>query len=679
MDEVPVITVEVTARRWVEPLQSVPGSVSVVTQDTLQATGAESVRDAARPVPNLTLPDFSARWLSFPFIRGIGSGRNSPAVTTLIDGVPQLSYATSNLELLDVERIEFLRGPQGSLYGRNTLGGVVNVAPLLPSSEPTAEATATLGDYDRRDVRLRFSGPLGSPDLRGSLALGYSAREGYTLNDTTGHHLDTRNDLFGHGQLLQSDNGPWSLRLSMTYERDRDGDYALGDLAAVRADPHHISHDFEGYNRRDVAQPVLTAIHHGTAADFTSITAWQWWKVRDKTDADFSPLDLLRSGTDEQQHAWIQEFRFSAPGDRPRQLGKDATMRWLFGVFAFTSSDDQDHVTEFSAAAAAQQQVPFPFASHSLAQLRDTGFSSYGQLAFTLHKRLDLTAGLRYDFEHKSADLQSVTDPLLAPPSAMSDARNFDRVSPQLSLGYHLTPDALAYASLSTGYKAGGFNATAPVDKTAFGEENSRNYEAGIKTSWLKNHLLANLCLFRMSWDNMQLDVPTGQPGVFYVDNVGKARSQGAELELTARPRTGLEFFGGVGLLDATFDTGSQSGGVDVGGNRLPFAPRLTWHAGAQASKKLGNTLRGFARLDLQHTGNYFYDAANGAAESGFTVANLHLGVEHGPWRLDGWVNNLFNEHYVPVAFPVPLTPSGYVGESGAPRTVGLTLRYMFP
>ncbi|MEI6218753.1 MAG: Plug domain-containing protein, partial [bacterium] len=120
------LQIEVTARKWTEPLQSVPGAVTIQTSDTLARAGAQDLRDATHCVPNLTLGDFSARRLTFPFMRGIGSGRNSPAVTTCIDGVPQLSYATANQQLIDIDRIEFLRGAQGTLYGRNTLGGVIN-------------------------------------------------------------------------------------------------------------------------------------------------------------------------------------------------------------------------------------------------------------------------------------------------------------------------------------------------------------------------------------------------------------------------------------------------------------------------------------------------------------------------------------------------------------------------
>jgi len=661
------ITVTVTARQWEEPLQQVPGSVSVVSGQTLETAGVQDVQGAEHLVPNLTLPDFSVRWLSFPFIRGIGSGRTTPAVTTIIDGVPQLSYLTTNQMLAGAERIEFLRGPQGSLYGRNTLAGVINVVPELPSADPTASARVGMGSEDLHDMRLDVNGPLGNKAL-GRLDLGVAARGGFTTNTVTGNRLDDRQATFGRAQVLWPGAGPWSARVSLTAERDRDGDYALGDLASLRANPRRVSRDFEGFNHRDLVQPVLTLTRQGKASELTLITALQRAEVHDRTDVDFSPLDLLRRGTDETFRAWTQEVRLASPAD--------AKLRWLLGALLFTSKDESDNITFFSADAAAGMGVPFSFAQHSTADLRDSGVSPYGQVSLALNPRLDLTLGLRHDYERREADLLDYTDPALSAPNAVSAERDFNQTSPRVSLSYRLGENALWYANTAQGYKTGGFNATAPPGGTVYNEEISHTYETGVKGNW--RGLTANLCLFHTKWDDIQLDVPLGVPGVFFIANAGKATSQGAELELTARPLRGLQLFGGVGLLDTEFGDGSQSGGADVSGNHLPFAPQLTGRVSALLTGTLHGDWRGFARADILYTGEYDYDAINAEQQQAYTLVNLHLGADKGPWRVEGWVNNLLDQDYIPVAFPVSLAPSGYVGESGAPRTVGVSLGYQF-
>jgi iron complex outermembrane recepter protein len=672
------VTVVVTARKWVEPLQADPSAVTVLSGEDIDDAGIRTVRDASRFVPNLTLSDFTARRLSFPFMRGIGSGRNSPAVATCIDGVPQLSYATANQELLDVERIEFLRGPQGSLYGRNALAGVVNVVPRLPPAQPAADVSLTGGNFGLFDGRVSAGGPLGAQGLLAGVAAGYATRDGYTKNELTGHRLDDREAVFGRGQVVWPEAGPWSFRLSAGGERDRDGDYALGDLSAIRANPHHVQHDFEGRTDRDLAQPVFTAARRGEQADFASVTAFQWWRSHDVTDLDESPADLIRRDNEEQQQAWIEELRWSSPADAPLALGPKGTLRWLLGTFAFRSDYRQNAVNEFRPAAVPLLGIPVPYRQLDDANLKDDGVSLFGQTSWTWDERLEIALGLRHDYEHKSADLLSRTDPLLAAPATLDADRDFSETSPRVTLAYHFTPDAQVYAGASQGYKTGGFNAQATPEHASFDEETSWTYETGVKTTWFRQRVMANAALFRTDWDNLQLDVPGSAPGAFFIDNAGKARSRGAELELTIRPLTGLDLFGGLGLLDTEFRPGSASGGADVGGNDLPFAPRTTWHAGAEYSQPIRDLLRAFVRVDGFGSGRYFYDAVNGAEQDTYALANARLGVGTEAWRIEGWVNNVFDQDYVPVAFPSPLAPSGYFGENGAPRTFGVSYRRAF-
>lgn len=671
-------TITVSARRWTEPLQSVPGAVTVQTAETLQSAGSRDLRDAAATVPNLTLGDFSVRRLTFPYMRGIGSGRNSPAVTTYIDGVPQLSYATASQELLDTERIEFLRGAQGSLYGRNTLGGVINIVPRLPTRDPAFSWGLGTGSQDSLDARASVSGPVGPDRTAAGMSAGYSRREGFTRNDITGNRLDSRESFFGRAQVLWPDEGPWTYRLSAGAEADRDGDYALGDLATLRARPHHVAHDYEGQSDRDLAQPVFTATRKGDMADFTSTTAFQWWRSHDKTDLDTTPADLIRRDNEESQQAYIEEVRLASPGNTPVALGNNTTLRWLLGGLAFHSSYSQRAYNDYRPGSVGLLGLPFPYQQHDDADLEDTGLSLFAQGTVTLAERLEAGLGIRNDYEHRSADRRSYASLPLMPASGADDSADFNQVSPRASLGLHLTPQALLYGQASKGYKAGGFNTLAIPGHTTYDEETSWTYEAGLKTEWLNRKVTANLAVFHTDWNDLQMDVPAGAPGVFYLDNTSKASSEGGELELTIRPLSGLSLFGGVGLLSSEFGDGSTSGGQDVGGNDLPFAPHMTWNAGTEYSHSLCSRASGFIRLECVGTSRYQYDAVNGASQPGFTLVNTRLGVVSGDWRVEGWVRNLFDKDYVPLAFSYPLAPSGYVGESGAPRTIGVSVARSF-
>ncbi len=675
------LQVVVTARKWSEPLQNVPGAVTVKS-----ATGAQDLREALRSIPNLTLADFTVRSLTFPYVRGIGSGQNAPAVATYIDGVPQLSYVTASQELLDVERIEVLRGPQGALYGSSSMGGVINVVPQLPTQAPGGYLTLSAGDHNAVGMRGSANSPLVLDGLLGSLGGGYSSRDGFTRNDYTGHDLDSREDWAGRAQLYLPQQGPWDFRLSVTAEQDRDGGYALYDLASIRARPFHASHDFEGYNDRDLVQPVFTARRQGDAMEFTSITAFQWWQTRSKTDGDYTTNDWMRISDDATTRAWIQELRLASPADAPVTLGDRVAMHWLAGVFASAARSESSKVTDnrldFVNMISMQKYgktgwIP-PYQQHDAATLNNAGVGVFGQTTFVLDQRWELALGVRDDFEQREANLSS--QGLLASSSAPD--RTFNQLTPHASLSYRLTPDMLAYVQAAEGYKAGGFNREGPA---SYDPETCWNYEAGLKTMWFDQILTANAALFRTLWHDMQLNVPVGQ-GSYCIANTGRARSQGAELELSARPERDLELFAGGALLDGNFRDGSTTMAstpfgfmpLPIGGHELPFAPRATWNAGATYAHNLTGHVRGFVRAEVTGTTRSYFDPSNGASQGALTCVNLSMGVAAGNWRIETWIRNLFDRESVALALPYPIAPSGYIGENGAPRTLGMSLTRTF-
>jgi iron complex outermembrane receptor protein len=672
------LRVLVTARKWFEPLQHVPGAVTIQDGDDLQQAGVQNLRDAAATVPNLTLGDFSVRRLTFPYLRGIGSGRNSPAITTCIDGVPQLSYATANQEFLSVDRVEFLRGAQGALYGQNALGGTINIVPLLPSREPAGSVTLAGGDYGALEGRFSVNGPLGDGSAAASFSGGYASRDGYTFNRRTGEYPDGREAFFGFAQLYWPAQGAWDFRLSLGGESDRDGDYVLKDLGSVRRRPDQVCHDYDGYSNRDLVQPVWTAERKGDWVDFTSISAFQGWQSHDLTDLDMLPISLMRRDNIETQHAWIEELRLASPADAPVRLSDRLEWRWLAGLFAFTSDYTQRAFNDYRPLGALLFSLPSAYRQHDDADLQSRGASLFAQSTLTLDKRFELGIGLRADVERRSADTRSYTRPTIQAPASMSGDQTFRHLSPQFSLSCHLTEQALVYVEAAKGFKSGGFNASSPTGEEAYDEESSWTFETGLKTEWLEDRVLVNLALFRSLWKDIQLDVPSGLPNLYYIDNAGRAASRGVELEFKARPVKELTLFGGVGLLDAQFAQGSASGGIDVGGNDLPFAPHATWHAGAEYNRVLCGHTRGFLRVEGIGTDGYAYDPAGGASQGGYMLVHVRTGIDARDWRFEFWVRNLCDREYVPLAFPYPLSLAGYVGEPGAPRTMGASVTRRF-
>ena len=673
--------VTVTAQKEPADAQRLPISVTPVTFETLRTAGITLVQEAARYSPNTYMQELSARKISNPRIRGIGSSPANPGITTYIDGVPQLNTNSSNIEFIDVEQVEFVRGPQSALFGRNTLGGVINITSVRPSLyDWTAGVLAPLGTHDTREVRATVSGPITSR-LGIGVAGGYAGRDGFTTNLMTGNDLDHRSAMFGKGQLLWVPSFRWETRLIVSGERARDGDYALQDLASLRTNQYDTRRDYEGFTERDIFSTTFIARREGGRVSFTSTTGVVNWSTLDDTDLDYSPLPLIGRINDEKSLQFTQEVRLASAAGSPIALSDRLGLRWQAGAVAFTQAYEQEAINSF-APGVLSPFIPIPVRHTSpLAELNDVGFGAYAQGTLAFGSTVDVTLGARFDHETKEADIRTLFDvPFIMPPPPVVAEESYTNVSPQASLAWHVRPGAMLYVSGGGGFKAGGFNPTALPGSEAYDEETSTHVEGGVKATWAGGRITTNAAVFFIDWNNMQLNVPIpGGSGAFFISNVGAATSKGAEFEVGLRPATGIDLFGSLGLTRARFSDGSQSMGVDVAGNFVPGTPEYTAMIGGQLTRQIIRSWTWFARAEASLYGGFEYDEANTARQDAYQVVNLRGGVTGRRYSVTAWVKNAFDEFYVPIAFAFPgLAPSGFLGEPGQPRTFGVTLGVRF-
>jgi iron complex outermembrane receptor protein len=673
-------TVTVTATKEPADVQRVPVSVTAVSGRTLADSGARIVSDAAIFAPNTFFSEFTARKLSTARFRGIGSSPANPAITTYIDGVPQLNTNSSSLELLDVGQVEFVRGPQSALFGRNTLGGLVSIATARPStSRWNGSLSAPFGNVSSWGLRGNASGPI-TDKLSAGFAFAHMERDGYTVNDLTGNTIDDRSAFTAKGQVLWAPAENWEARVIVSGERARDGDYALNDLATIRRTPFHSSVNFEGFTDRDIFSTAIQTRRTGGPLVFSTTTGFVKWKTQDVTDLDYTPLPLVTRDNTEEDFQFTQEVRVASAENAALRLSDALALRWQAGVFLFTQGYDQDAVNNF-APGLISQQLPFPISQHSpQSELDDFGLGFFGQGVFTLNQKLDFTAGARVDYENKSATLNTFFDPAIAPPSSVDEDASFTEVSPQFAVAYRLQPEHTVYASVSRGFKAGGFNAASLPGSEAYGEEHTWNLEGGVKTTWAEGRVSANAAVFYIDWDDLQLNVPDPfVPAQFYIANVGSAKSRGVELELNARAAPGVDLFGGIGYTHARFGDNSLSSGVDVSGNKLPSTPDYTTMFGGQYSRALSSSLTMYGRAEAVFYGAFQYDDQNREGQDAYSLANFRGGVRGKFFFADLWIRNAFDTRYIPIAFSyASFAPSGFVGEMGAPRTFGLTAGVTF-
>ena len=670
----------VTAQKEAADVKAVPASITAVTDDTIANAGLRVITDAAMFAPNTVFTEFTARKVSNARFRGIGSSPGNPAITTYLDGVPQLNSNSSNVELLDVDQIEFVRGPQSPLFGRNTLGGIVNVTSTRPSTTKwTGSIVAPFGDFGSKEVRGNVSGPLGDRAAI-SFAAGRQEREGYTVNRITGNDLDFRDGTFAKAQLLLTPNANWQARVIYSHERNRDGDYALGDLNAIRATPFMVSRNFEGFTNRDINATTVNLRGNGERVSIESTTGFVKWNTEDQTDLDYTPLALATRSNREEDFQFTQEVRLASPDNAPWQLADAVTLKWQGGVAYFKQNYDQLAVNSLGAFVLSRQ-IPFPVAQTSPeAAIDSTGVGVFGHGTVSFNEKVDLTAGLRFDREQSDARLNTFFSPAIAPANPVAADATFSDLSPQFALAFRPNANSSVYASASRGFKAGGFNPAALPGSEAYGEEHAWHIEGGLKSTLAGGRVSANAAVFSIEWDDLQLNVPNPfVPGQFYIANVGGARSRGVEVELAARPHASLDLFASFGYTHARFAEGTVSGGVNVADKKLPYTPDYTAVVGAQLSRALTSAVTIYGRGEAVRYGAFEYDEANTARQDAYGLVNFRAGAR-GKWLFgEAWIRNAFDTMYVPIAIPFPgFAPSGFIGENGRPRTFGVSAGITF-
>jgi iron complex outermembrane recepter protein len=313
------------------------------------------------------------------------------------------------------------------------------------------------------------------------------------------------------------------------------------------------------------------------------------------------------------------------------------------------------------------------------AQIDSAGIGLFARGTLSLNETVDLTAGLRFDHESSDAVLRTFFEPALPGANVVAAEQSFSDVSPQFAVRYRVTPDHNVYASAARGYKAGGYNPASIPGREAFGEEHAWHIEAGAKSTLSGGRVAASAALFVINWDDLQLNVPNPfVPAQFYIFNVGSARSSGFEAEITAKPASMLDVFASFGYTRARFAEGTESMGVDVSDNKLPYTPDYTALVGAQLSRGITSTINGFLRGEAVLSGEFQYDEANSRSQEAYSLVNIRAGGRSKYLFGEVFVRNAFQTRYVPIAIPYQFAQSGFIGENGRPRTFGVSVGVTF-
>ncbi|TPE61366.1 TonB-dependent receptor [Sandaracinobacter neustonicus] len=691
----------VTARKREERAQDAPVSVTVFTAESLSAAGVTNFAGIAQRTPGLRYGSYGDLKLSPTSLRGIvssaGSAGADPAIGFYVDEVYVGQGAGANLDLYDIAQVEVLRGPQGTLFGRNAIGGVISLTTKRPSEDFELSATAEAGNYDYVRGGVSISGPLVGDSVLGKIAFVGQSRGGTEHNELLDRAVNTQGFWHTRGQLLFNFGPETSLLLTGELRRvDQEPlvfetlKYNENSLFVAVLDAYGYPRNADPFDRivqSDVRTKETLNAHAISAtfktpvrdANLTFIGAYRYHDYYSYTDTDRSPLQWVYDGDPETVKRLSGELRLD---------GSFGKLDWITGVYVFNQRSSNQSFVDLGA------DLADLFGDPSIAGLRTgsdgtlttNSFAGFASLTWRFSERFDLTVGGRYTMDDKRIDY-SQYDPLgiLGGTARIRASSSWGEFTPNFNLRWHVTPDVMAYAAISKGFKSGGFNdALGDADGIAFGPEVLWNYEAGVKSTLFERRLLANVTLFRMDWDDIQItqnnpDTPIYDPTI---GNGGKARSQGVEAELLARPFDALTLGANIAVVDAKYRGGTLPNGTPLA--YIPLAPAYTAALNASLEVPLGGrfglTLLGEYNMQGRTYLTPDNDPDGRVAPYGLLNLRATIRPDKGRWSVALWGKNLTDETYMVRLFNQ--YNSDLVGQKhiilGAPRTWGVTMRADF-
>lgn len=678
--------VVVSAQKEEELLQQLPVSVSHISSAQVQEYRLWNSKDISALVPNLYSYDPGDK-RNVTSIRGIATTSYDPAVATYIDGVNQFGLDTYIAQLFDVDHIEVLRGPQGTLYGRNAMGGVVNIVTKRPTNQPAGFGEISIGNRGQQ----RYAAGVRVPLLKDKLFFGaaglYDHLNGYYRNDFNNSKYDRQNNLTGNYYLKLLPGDQWALTLNVKHSNNvNHGPFPLvNGVEDAFKNPYHLSQNAVTQMNDNTGNASLSAVYSGRAFSFTSQTAYQsnYRVYKNPIDADFSPIDGVTIINNygkpwNKVKVYTQEFKFSSAA------ALRSPFKWTAGAYLFYQDNPVKQATRFGNDAALVGAQDKNFSLINTLNGTSRGVALFGQAAYKINGKLDVTAGLRYDYEHKKQDIlgEYQHDPNPNPAfdyrSDTSAKVGFHAVSPKLSLGYRASAASLLFLSYSRGYRAGGLTSlSADPSQPAlysFKPEYSNNIEAGVKNTLLQNKLLINVTAFYTTVNDAQVPTLVLPAAVVITRNTGKLTSKGIELELAATPANGLELAYSFGYNQAKYTSLklAQNGAeVNLQGKYQLFTPDITSLLAVQYGIGLNNagTNRLVLRGEWKYLGRQYFDLSNTIRQSAYSLLNTRFGFEAKPFSIMLWGRNLAGKKYIGYAYDF-----GAV-HLGDPRTVGATVQ----
>lgn len=635
-------------------------SVTSISAANIRQAEMTSIKDLGYVVPNFFIPEYGTRQNSPVFVRGVGAKTNGPTVGFYIDGVPHMERSAFDDDLFDVSSLEVLRGPQGTLYGRNCIGGIINAYTRSPFDYQGTRVKVGYGRYNDVSVNASHYSKL-SDKLAFAVNGSYHHNDGYFRNAFDDSKIDKFNEGFMRGRVFWKPTERWTISADLSYRNSDQGGYPYGLYNEADGTVGEINYNRYSSYLRQLTTAGLNARYEGNGFSFNSQTAYQYIDDNQGIDQDFTRADLYWVNQRVRQNIFSEELTIKST--------TASRYQWMFGAFFFNDSYKKALYTTY---------ISQNYCTPKFYDSPTTGLSVYHQSSLRIVGGLNAKLGLRFDYEHAKEDYESYKTAtawdrtLGAPTDTYNSTLNFTQFTPKFALEYLFSNDNMVYASVTRGYKTGGFNSTfTQDDERTFEPEYNWNYEIGAKTSLFDHALQADLTLFYVDWRHQQITQTV--PGVGNITrNAGHSDSKGVELGLTVRPVQPLTLRMSYGYTYARFLNYKKSATVDYTGKMLPLVPRQTLSfRGAYTILPSCKTVdRIVLSAGVNGMGKIYWNEDNAVSQSFYALLDAKVSATFGLLTWEVWGKNLTNTDYLTYYFK---TNVGY-GQQGRPVSFGTSL-----
>lgn len=696
-EETGLDTIIVTAQKKEESLQKTPLAVSVLEGDFMDANRIINFGDVGARVPGFSLSQ-PIKTQTTIALRGAGSVEDSAgadqAVGVFIDDVYMGNPSTFDFDLFDLERVEVLRGPQGTIFGKNVVGGALNFITRNPGEETVVKAELTYGRFNRFDARGSVSGPLVEDKLFGLFSFSSRNSDGYTKNIYTGNRLDADDQMSGRTKLRWTPTENFEALIGADYSRDKS--YGISrvyrgptppTVGTIATDVTRVNHNLDGGYDRTMWGTNAKLTYSLDQGEIVSVTSYRDSTHNTATDADgtpFSAVEFVDIAADVKQ--FTQELRLANTAGR---------LSYIVGAYYFFS--DYSRIETLSVQGAPGSYLDsitggMAFPEILGQRIKTKSYAGFAQGTYSLTDRLRLTAGARYTWEKKYGNTVCILPGVQC--GEVYDVpveQHWSAVTPKFTVDTDLTENMFAYATVSRGFKSGGFASGFEDPASAavpFNPEFAWNYELGLKTRWFDNRLQLNVAGYYVDYKDLQVRF-FGGDGRTIVGNSGASKNKGVEVELDAAPVKGLEFWANYAFQKGKYDQLVLEG-EDYGGNVTIFTPKHSISFGGSYTADLPNDAHLRFMGDLTHK-SISYTTPSNDPERGIKYdALLNASVTYifpsEQWEIQMWGKNLTNEHIavgssdyglflIPAADFLNGAPS-YQSHYAPPITWGVTLRF---